>query len=145
MVEGTVKEKVERNEKRRDISSCIYLSYLILSILSIYSSYLFPTLLHPILDKFPHKNGEPHQLHNSLPWPNTLNDSAAKCGAVSQADQEITHAALHPFTLKTQNIPRYKEAPHILRLCTPNSHHRGSIITVTLVFTISNGAIPGRP
>lgn len=105
MVEGTVKEKVERNEKRRDISSCIYLSSGILSILSIYSSYLFPTLLHPILDKFPHKNGEPHQLHNSSPWPNTLNDSAAKCGAVSQADQEITHAALHPFTLKTQNIP----------------------------------------
>lgn len=91
--------------------------YPTLSTLSIYSSYLFPTLLHPILDKFPHKNGEPHQLHNSSPWPNTLNGSAAKCGAVSQADQEITHAALHPFTLKTQNIPtcRYKEAPHILR------------------------------
>lgn len=118
-MDGRKGQKVEKNEKRRDISSCIYLSYLILSILSIYSSYLFPTLLHPILDEFPHKNGEPHQLHNSSPWPNTLNDSAAKCGAVSQADQETTHAALHPFTLKTQNIPgtylRYKEAPHILR------------------------------
>lgn len=92
--------------------------YPTLSTLSIYSSYLFPTLLYPILDKFPHKNGEPHQLNNSSPWPNTLNDSAAKCGAVSQADQEITHAAL-PYIrslsrLKTY-LPRYKEAPHILR------------------------------
>lgn len=115
MVGRDRKSKKKKKKEGTSARASIYPTYLTLSTFSIYSSYLFPTLLHPILDKFPHKNGEPHQLHNSSPWPNTLNDSAAKCGAVSQADQEITHAALHPFTLKTQHIPKYKGAPHILR------------------------------
>lgn len=80
----------------------------------------------------------------------TLNDSAAKCGAVSQADQQITHAALHPFTLKTQNIPTLPylgtRKRHIYSdnaLPTPTIAGRSS--PSTLVFTISNGAIPGGP
>lgn len=73
MVEGTAKEKVEKNDKRSVINVflepqkidtasvlhylfSIYLSCPLYPLYLIYPSYPFPTLLHPILDRHRHKN-----------------------------------------------------------------------------------------
>lgn len=86
MVEGTAKEKVEKNDKRSVINVflepqkidtasvlhhlfSIYLSCSLYPLYPIYLSCLFPTLLHPILDRHGHKNLINHTIlrHGRIP------------------------------------------------------------------------------